>query len=189
MVSGRYGCQRCMRIDEIHDGASNTILVGEIRAGLIPQDTRGVWAMSGGCPSALWAHGWISDANGPNDTEDWGDDARACTEIERTIGGSSGQGSQRETKVIQLGMSCWPGNGADFQQTARSMYAGGVNVCFADGSIHWISDGFGISRFDFHPFGARPASGPFGQHRRSVGERVSATSKSSLLARAVTLTC
>jgi prepilin-type N-terminal cleavage/methylation domain-containing protein/prepilin-type processing-associated H-X9-DG protein len=137
---GVMGANVALRIDDIHDGASNTILVGEIRAGLIPQDTRGVWALSGGCPSALWAHGWVSDANGPNDTEQWGDDARACTEIERAIGGSSGQGSQGEVKVIQMGMSCWPGNGPDFQQTARSMHAGGVNVCFADGSIHWISD-------------------------------------------------
>jgi prepilin-type N-terminal cleavage/methylation domain-containing protein len=47
---GVMGANTSLRIDDIRDGATNTILVAEIRAGLIPQDTRGVWAMSGGCP-------------------------------------------------------------------------------------------------------------------------------------------
>jgi prepilin-type N-terminal cleavage/methylation domain-containing protein len=129
---GVMGANISLRIDDIHDGASNTILVGEIRAGIIPQDTRGVWAMSGGCPSALWAHGYASDANGPNCMQTLGDDPRTCSEIQAAVGG--------DTKLIQLGMSCWPGDGPDWQQGSRSMHASGVNVCFADASVHFISD-------------------------------------------------
>ncbi|HEV3416536.1 MAG TPA: DUF1559 domain-containing protein, partial [Pirellulales bacterium] len=57
-VRGVMGANVSLRIDDIKDGASNTILVGEIRAGMVPFDTRGIWAMGGGSPSALWAHGY-----------------------------------------------------------------------------------------------------------------------------------
>lgn len=129
---GVMGANVSLRVDDIHDGASNTILVGELRAGIIPQDTRGVWAMSGACPSALWSHGYISDANGPNCSQINSDDPRACTDIQTAVGGA--------TALVQLGMSCWTGNSNDVQQTARSMHTSGVNICLADGSVRFISD-------------------------------------------------
>jgi prepilin-type N-terminal cleavage/methylation domain-containing protein/prepilin-type processing-associated H-X9-DG protein len=129
---GVMGANAAISLKDVRDGTSKTLLLGEIRAGLIPQDTRGTWAMSGACPSALWCHGYFSDDNGPNDNETNGDDERACSDVESSVGGY--------IQLIKKGMSCWDGNGADFQQTARSMHAGGVNACLCDGSVRFISD-------------------------------------------------
>ncbi len=131
-VQGVMGANDSLRVEDIKDGASSTMLVLELRAGLIPQDTRGIWAMSGGCPSACWAHGYTSDANGPNCMQTLGDDPRACGEIQTAAGGA--------TALIALGMSCWNGSGPDWQQGSRSLHNSGVTVCFADGSVHFIND-------------------------------------------------
>jgi prepilin-type N-terminal cleavage/methylation domain-containing protein len=61
---GVMGANISLRITDIHDGTSNTILLGEIRAGVISQDTRGIWAMCGACPSALWCHATPSICEG-----------------------------------------------------------------------------------------------------------------------------
>ncbi len=138
-LEGVMGANISLGIPAIKDGASKTILLGEIRSGLLPQDTRGTWAMSGGA-SALWAHGYVQDDNGPNAIFPRADDERTCTEIQQAFGGSSGDGSKGEAMLMKMGMPCWSGNGADFQQTTRSMHSGGVYVSMCDGSVQWIND-------------------------------------------------
>jgi prepilin-type N-terminal cleavage/methylation domain-containing protein/prepilin-type processing-associated H-X9-DG protein len=131
-MRGVMGANSSVGFAEMTDGSSNTILLGEIRAGVADFDSRGVWAMPYAGASALWAHGGITgDDYGPNCPNEGSDDVVGCDAIAAAFGGQSG--------LVTEGMPCYDPitNG---QATARSMHAGGVNTCFADGSIHWIGD-------------------------------------------------
>ena len=136
-LASPWGRDASLTLGGITDGSSNTIIVCEIRCGVVDFDLRGTWALSGGCASALWAHGYIGDCNGPNTSEIWGDDVWGCSDICAAVGG--------EVKLAQMGMGCWPGNGNNRQATARSLHPGGILCLLADGSVHWIGDFINIS--------------------------------------------
>ncbi len=129
---GIMGANTCLDIGGIKDGTTNTILIGHIRAGVVDFDARGVWAMSGGCPSSLWAHGQIGDDNGPNAISSDADDVLACQAIRTSVGSSQ--------RLIEMGMSCSGGDWPNFQQTARSPHQGSIYVTLGDGSVRAISD-------------------------------------------------
>ena len=124
----------------MQDGASNTILLAEIRAGVSAIDSRGVWTLGIGS-SALWAdtdisdpvYGYVGDG-GPNCSQPQADNTMNCSQFTAALGSGA---------LMEEGMSCWDSD--NNQQTARSMHPGGVNTCFADGSIHWISDFIQVS--------------------------------------------
>ncbi|HEV2971587.1 MAG TPA: DUF1559 domain-containing protein [Pirellulales bacterium] len=138
-TAGVMGANVSFRINDIHDGTSNTILLGEIRAGVTSFDSRGTWAMTGGA-SALWCDGYFQDDNGPNCADPSADDCRTCCEVQQTLGSGCGVGTGGSNKLIQMGMACYSGDGADRQQTVRSTHPQGGNICMCDGSVHYITD-------------------------------------------------
>ncbi|CAD7694828.1 unnamed protein product [Ostreobium quekettii] len=129
-LRGVMGANSAVKIAQITDGTSKTILASEIRAGLFPFDVRGVWAL-GGSPSALWRHGYYGDAAGPNSPGDEADDMIGCSDVTREFGSKVGLAREK--------MGCIERSG-NIQQTARSLHNGGVFATFADGSVHFISD-------------------------------------------------
>jgi prepilin-type N-terminal cleavage/methylation domain-containing protein len=133
-IRGVMGCNSSLRVKQIADGLSHTMLIGELRSGIDPVDPRGCWAMSGAA-SSLWGFGtyWY-DMTGPNPGT-WGaDNMSTCKEIADKFG---------EPKLYQLGMHCFdPAGGYDhFNQTAaKSMHEGGIQACLGDGSVQFIND-------------------------------------------------
>ena len=134
------GANASLRIAQVSDGTSSTVLLAEIRTGVTEFDVRGTWALSGGGPSSVWAHGWFGDARGPNASVPDSDDVWACVDIQQAVGGSSGDGSEGEATLARMGMGCHYGHGNNRQAAVRSMHPSGVFVAFADGSVHWIGD-------------------------------------------------
>lgn len=124
---GVMGPQHSVTIGEISDGASNTIMLAELRSGLTAKDCRGTWAMGGAGPSAICRNGYIcGDDNGPNYLVNGADDIIGCP-----WGLSS-------TDTMRLKMPCTNGNNRE--ATTRSMHQAGVTVAFADNSVRFISD-------------------------------------------------
>jgi prepilin-type N-terminal cleavage/methylation domain-containing protein/prepilin-type processing-associated H-X9-DG protein len=135
---GVMGANDSIRFAQMKDGSSCTVMLGEIRAGVTSFDSRGVWAMAGGCPNSLWAHGYYGDCWGPNNvSSSMCDDVMACTLIQAAVGGAQ--------NLRYMGMSCSSDNWPNFQQTSRSMHLNGLHVCFCDGSVQWINDFIEVS--------------------------------------------
>jgi prepilin-type N-terminal cleavage/methylation domain-containing protein/prepilin-type processing-associated H-X9-DG protein len=130
------------RITVISDGTSNTIMVNEVRAGLSPLDIRGTWAI--GEPGASMTNAGRSYNPTPNNN------------LESTAANGTGYGDEMQScyKFFQPGMGtvqkmgCFPvvyadpGDFPDLQNSAmaRSQHVGGVNACFCDGSVRFISN-------------------------------------------------
>jgi prepilin-type N-terminal cleavage/methylation domain-containing protein/prepilin-type processing-associated H-X9-DG protein len=127
MMSANYGA----RFAEVVDGLSNTIMVGELRAGKSQLDPRGVWAL--GFPSSSIINAGRAAYNPtPNnnlgDSGKDGDEIQTCGEFwTPTIGSRDGLGCIKDGNLMTSGMS-------------RSRHTGGVNACFGDGSVRFINN-------------------------------------------------
>ena len=133
-LRGIMGSNCAIKAVNVTDGLSHTILVGEIRAGLTAYDCRGVWAMSGACPSSIWGVAdFIGDDAGVNCSEPEADDVVNCSQLQGDFGPNT-QG------LVDLGMSCSGGDWPNWQQTIRSLHAGGAYVAMGDGSVHFLSE-------------------------------------------------
>jgi Protein of unknown function (DUF1559) len=127
---GVMGCNVALSLAQITDGQSNTILLGEIRIGMNSIDRRGTWALGTAGGSALFAHGFGGDANGPNVGNDRSDDVEGCSIFYPTYG---------QKRLMQERMTCWlpcP----SWQATLRSKHDNGVFVALGDGSVRYISN-------------------------------------------------
>ncbi len=107
-------------INRIVDGSSNTILINEVRGGPRDSDSRGVWAL--GFPGAsVTSSTGLGDARFPNDPASHSDDIHG--------------GWNRP----DISMGNWEPC-LSWQATARSLHPGGVQACFADGSVRYIQE-------------------------------------------------
>jgi prepilin-type N-terminal cleavage/methylation domain-containing protein len=121
---GVMGPNVSVSFKQIVDGASNTILAGEIRTGLTEKDARGVWAMGHAGASLLAMFGSEGDANGPNACYPSSDD------VYSDVCGNP--------DCVANCMDCDSGYFA--QATVRSLHPGGGHISKCDGSVTFISD-------------------------------------------------
>jgi prepilin-type N-terminal cleavage/methylation domain-containing protein/prepilin-type processing-associated H-X9-DG protein len=129
VMAANYGA----RITDITDGSSNTAMFNEIRSGIAPIDPRGVWAI--GLPACSITNAGRDNTNPtPNNTlggqgqAGFGDEIQNCGQFwSNTIGTGDRMG-------------CLQGGTLMTSAQGRSMHTSGINSCFCDGSVHFISD-------------------------------------------------
>ena len=116
------------KLKGVTDGTSNTLMLGEVRAGITARDRRGTWALGQAGASVLYWFGQTGDDNGPNVCSPLADDTAGL------------RSPLDDALMMQECMPDYTGDDAQNQATVRSTHGGGVNIGLVDGSAHFISD-------------------------------------------------
>ena len=138
-IKGVMGARVSVPRVKIKDGTSNTILLTEIKLGLVKMDPRGVWASGRPGASTLW-----NNSFGPKYCQTWGPESISLGNVD-TVGGifhTLGGGNVALGHQIAERECMDAGSEGQDPSTGytRSNHIGGSFVCMADGSVHFISE-------------------------------------------------
>jgi prepilin-type N-terminal cleavage/methylation domain-containing protein/prepilin-type processing-associated H-X9-DG protein len=129
---GVMGCNVSLKLNQITDGTSKTVLVGEVRIGMADIDPRGVWAIGWPGSSSIWGHS-TDDCEGPNSC---GFNAAP----DNIFQGHLLPGIVGISALQQECMLSGSGDNSSTQNAPRSRHPGGLHMALADGSVRFILD-------------------------------------------------
>ncbi|CAN5465591.1 DUF1559 domain-containing protein [soil metagenome] len=117
---GVFAVNKGIKLNQISDGTSNTVMIDELRIGPSANDLRGTWAM-GQAGASIVAGSGRNGTPGPNISPSGGDDIQG--------------GDDRP----DIGMGAYVTNSN--QVTAKSRHVSGVLIGYCDGGVRFVRNG------------------------------------------------